>query len=147
MRIGQAPKDPDVLDIGPPTSEGLLRSHLLQYVVGAPVLQVNYSSTRLCPKVRRKTLIVQHGSRCIGNSSVLPLGNPVLLGVVWYNHLSSNAMLGTKVYELFGGILTPVIRPQDFDSLSRLVLHKSSELLESFEDLTLGLQEIDPSLP
>jgi hypothetical protein len=56
-------------------------------------------------------------------------------------------MLGTKVYELSGGILTPIIRPQDFDPLSRLVLHKSSELLEPFEDPTLGLQEIDPSIP
>jgi hypothetical protein len=90
---------------------------------------------------------VQHGSRCTGNSPVLPLGNPILLGVVWYGHMSSNAMLGTKVYELSGGIRTPVIRPQDFNPLSRLVLHKSSELLEPFEDLTLGLQEIDSSLP
>jgi hypothetical protein len=100
MRIGQAPKDPDVLDIEPPTSEGLLMSYLPQYPVGAPILQVNCSSTRLCPQVQRQTLIVQHGSRCTGDSPGLPLGNPVLLGVVWYSHLSSNAMLGTEVYKL-----------------------------------------------
>jgi hypothetical protein len=41
MRESQAPKDPDVLDNGPPTSEGLLMSHLPQYPVGAPILQVN----------------------------------------------------------------------------------------------------------
>jgi hypothetical protein len=103
-----------VLDIGPPTTEGLLRSHLPQYLVGAPILQVNCSSTHLCPKVQRQTLIVQHRSRYTGDSPVLPLGNPVLLGVVWYDHLSSNAMLGTEVYELFEGILTTVIQPQVF---------------------------------
>jgi hypothetical protein len=89
---------------------------------------------------------MQHGSRYTGNGPVLPLGNPVLLGVVCYGHLSSNAMLGTEVYKLSRGILSPVIRPQDFDPLSRLVLHKSFELLEPCEDLTLGLQELDPSL-
>jgi hypothetical protein len=115
--------------------------------MGAPVLQVNYSSTCLCPQVQRKTLIIQHRSRCTGNGPVLPLGNPVLLGVVGYDHLSLDAMLCTQVYKLSRGILSLVIRPQDFDPLSRLVLHKSSELLEPCEDLTLGLQEIDPSLP
>jgi hypothetical protein len=63
------------------------------------------------------------------------------------HHLSSNAILGTKVYKLSGGILSPIIRPQDFDPLSRLVLHESSKLLEPFEYLTLCLQEIDLNLP
>jgi hypothetical protein len=56
-------------------------------------------------------------------------------------------MVGTKVYKLSGGILSSIIRPQDLDLLSRLVLHKSFELLEPLEDLTLGLQEIDSGLP
>ena len=90
---------------------------------------------------------MQHGSCCTGNGPVLPLSNSILLGVVGYDHLYSNAMLGTKVYKLSGGILSPVIRPQDLDPLSKLALHKSSEILEQFEDLTLGLQEIDPGLP
>jgi hypothetical protein len=51
MRISQETKNRDVLDIGPPTSEGLHRSLLPQNLVGTPVLQVNYSSTRLSPKV------------------------------------------------------------------------------------------------
>jgi hypothetical protein len=38
MKESKTPKDPDVLDIGPPTSEGLLRRHLPQYPVGAPVM-------------------------------------------------------------------------------------------------------------
>jgi hypothetical protein len=147
MRESQAPKYADVLDIGPPISEGLLRSHLPQNPMGAPVLQVNCSSTCLCPQVQRQTLIMQHGSRCTGNGPVLPLGNLVLLRVVRYDHLSPDAILCTKVYKLSRGILSPVIRPQDFDPLSQLVLHKSSELLEPCEDLTLGLQEIYPSLP
>jgi hypothetical protein len=66
---------------------------------------------------------------------------------VGYGHLSSDPMLGTEVYELSGEILSSIIRPQDLDLLSKLVLHKSSELLEPIEDLTLGLQEIDPGLP
>jgi hypothetical protein len=49
---------------------------------------------------------------------------PVLLGVVRHIHLLSDLCLGTKVYRLCGGIL-----------------------LEPREDLTLGLQEIDPGLP
>jgi hypothetical protein len=147
MRESRAPKYPDVLDIGPPISEGFLRSHLPQNPMGDPVLQVNCSSTCLYPQIQRQTLIMQHRSHCTGNGLVLPLGNPVLLGVVRYSHLSPDAMLCTKVYKLSRGILSPIIRPQDFDPLSPLVLHKSSELLEPCEDLTLGLQEIDPSLP
>jgi hypothetical protein len=147
MRESRAPKYPDVLDIWPPISEGLLRSHLPQNPMGAPVLQINCSSICLCPQIQRQTLIMQHGSRCTGNGPVLPLGNPVLLGVVRYGHLSPNAMLCTEVYKLSRGILSPVIRLQDFDPLSRLVLHKSFELLEPCKDLTLGLREIDPSLP
>jgi hypothetical protein len=58
--------------------------------------------------------------------------------------MSPNALLSTEVYKLSRGILSPVIRLQDFDLLSRLVLHKSSKLLEPCEDLTLGLQEIGP---
>jgi hypothetical protein len=100
MRESQAPKYPDVLDIGPPISEGLLRSHLPQNPMGAPVLQVNCSSTCLCPQVQRQTLIMQHGSHSAGNGPVLPLGNPVLLGVVRYGHMSPDAMLCTEVYKL-----------------------------------------------
>ena len=90
---------------------------------------------------------MQHGSSCPNNGPVLPLGNPILLGVVRNYELSLNAMLSTEVLELIGGILTPVVGPQDLDLFSCLVLHKSFELLAPVEDLTLGLQEIDPGLP
>ena len=56
-------------------------------------------------------------------------------------------MLSTEVLELIGGILTPIVRPQDFDLFPSLVLHKSFELLEPVEDFSLGLQEIDLGLP
>jgi hypothetical protein len=49
MRISQATKNPDVLDIEPPTSEGLLKSHLPKNPTGAHVLQIKSNSTRLCP--------------------------------------------------------------------------------------------------
>ena len=58
-----------------------------------------------------------------------------------------NAMLSAEVLKLIGGILTPIVGPQDLDLLPYLVLHKSFELLEPIENLTLGLQEIDPGLP
>jgi hypothetical protein len=147
MRESRTSKDPNMLDIGPPISEGLLSSYLPQNPMGAPVLQINCSSTCLCPQIQRKTLIMQHGSRYTINSPVLPLENPILLGVVRYGHLSHDSMLCIEVYKLSREILSLVIRPQDFDPLSRLVLHKSFELLEPCEDLTLCLQEIDPSLP
>ena len=44
------------------------------------------------------------------------------------------------------GILTPIVGPQDLDLIPCLVLHKSFELLEPVEDLTLGLQEVDLGL-
>lgn len=56
-------------------------------------------------------------------------------------------MLSTEVLELIGGILIPVVGPQDLDLFPYLVLHKSFELLDLVEDLTLGLQEIDLGLP
>jgi hypothetical protein len=90
---------------------------------------------------------VQHGSRCTGDSPVLSLGNPILLGVVGYGHMSFDPMLGTEVYKLSGGILSSIIRPQDLDLLFELVLHKRYELLELLEDLTLGLQKIDLGIP
>ena len=90
---------------------------------------------------------MQHRSCCTNNSHVLPLCNPILLRVVRNGQLPPDTLLGTKVYKLCGGILTSIVRPQDLDLSSCLVLHKSFELLEPLEDLTLGLQEIDPGLP
>ena len=90
---------------------------------------------------------MQHSSSCSNNGPVLPLNNPILLGVVRNCKLSANAMLITEFHELIGGIITPIVGPQDLDLLPCLVLHKSFELLEPIEDLTLGLQEKDLGLP
>ena len=90
---------------------------------------------------------MQHGSSCPNDGPVLPLSNSILLGVVRNCELSLNAMLSTKVLELIGGILAPIVRPQDLDLLPCMVLHKSFELLEPVEDLTLGFQEVDAGLP
>jgi hypothetical protein len=51
VRISQATKNLDVLDIKPPISEGLLEIHLPQNLMGALILQVNFNNTRLIPKV------------------------------------------------------------------------------------------------
>ena len=90
---------------------------------------------------------MQHRSSCSDNSPVLPLCNPILLGVVRNSKLSMYLVLSTEVLKLMTGILTAIIRPQDLDLLPHLVLQKSFELLEPAEDLVLGLQEVDPSLP
>ena len=82
---------------------------------------------------------MQHSPSCSDNSPVLPLNHPILLGVVRNSKLSVNAMLSAEVLELIGGILTPIVKPQDLDLLPCLVLHKSFELLEPVEDLTLAL--------
>jgi hypothetical protein len=55
--------------------------------------------------------------------------------------------MGIQGYKLTGEIMTFIISLQYLDPLSYQVLHKSFELLEPLEDLTLGLQEIDLGLP
>jgi hypothetical protein len=80
------------------------------------------------------------------NGPVLPLCNPILMGVIRNNQLSLDTLLGTKVCKLRGGILTPIVRSQDLHLSSWLVLHKSLKFLEPLEDLTLGLYEIYPGL-
>ena len=85
---------------------------------------------------------MQHSPSFPNNGPVLPLSNPILLGVVRNCKLSPNAMLSTEVLELVGGIFTPVVGPQDLDLFPCLVLHKSFELLEPVKDLSLGIQEI-----
>ena len=90
---------------------------------------------------------MQHCSSCSNNGPILPLNNPILLGVVRNNKLSVCPVLRTKVLKLMAGTLTTIIRPQDLDLLPCLVLLKSFELLEPVEDLILGLQEVDPGLP
>jgi len=87
---------------------------------------------------------MQHRSCCTNNSPVLPLSNPILLGLLRNGQLSPDTLLGAKVSKLSGGILTLIVRPQYLDLSPCLVLYKSLELLEPFEDLTLGFQEIDP---
>jgi hypothetical protein len=67
--------------------------------------------------------------------------------VVRNSELSHDALSCTKVHELLGGILTPIICPQNSDFPPSLVLHKSFELLELIEDLSFGLHEENPRLP
>ena len=90
---------------------------------------------------------MQHSSSCSNDGPVLPLSNPILLGVVRNSELPVNPMLSAEFLKLMVGILTPIIRPQDLDLLPLLVLRKSFELLEPVEDLILGLQEVDSGLP
>ena len=90
---------------------------------------------------------MQHRSSCSNYGPVLPLSNPVPLGVVRNSKLSVYLVLSTEVLKLMAGILTAIVRPQGLDLLPRLVLHKSLKLLEPAEDLILGLQEVDPGLP
>ena len=89
---------------------------------------------------------MQHRSCCTNNSPILPLSNPILLGVVRNGQLSLDTLLDAEVSKLCGGILTLIVRHQDLDLSPCLVLHKGLKLLEPLEDLTLGLKEIDPSL-
>ena len=92
---------------------------------------------------------MDHSSSCAYDGSILPLSNPVLLGVVSNSHLSPNALSRIEVIECIGGILPSVIRPQTPNLLPRLVLHKSFELLEPLQDLLrfLALQEVGLGLP
>ena len=93
---------------------------------------------------------MQHRPSYSDDSPVLPLSNPVLLGVVRNGQLSVYPMLNAEVLKLMAGVLTAIVRAQGLDRLDllpRLVLHKSLKLLEPAEDLILGLQEVDPSLP
>ena len=82
---------------------------------------------------------MQHHPSCSDDSPVLPLSNPVLLGVVRNSQLSVYPMLNAEVLKLMADILTAIVRPQGLDLLPRLVLHKSFELLEPTEDPILGL--------
>ena len=90
---------------------------------------------------------MKHGFGNPNNGPVLPLHNPVLLGVVRNCELPPDACLCTIINKLTKGILPSIIQPKDLDLPTCLGLHKSFELLKPFEDLTLGLQEIDLGLP
>ena len=68
---------------------------------------------------------MQHRSSCSDYGPVLPLSNPILLGVVRKCELSPNAMLSIEVLELVGGILTLVVGPQDLDLFPCLVPQKA----------------------
>ena len=90
---------------------------------------------------------MKHGFGSPYDGSVLPLRKPILLGVVRNCELPPNAYLSTKINKLTKGILPSIVRPKDLDLPTCLGLHKSFELLKPLEDLTLGLQEINPGLP
>ena len=90
---------------------------------------------------------MKHGFGSPNDGFVLPLRNPILLGVVRNYELPHNACLRTVINKLTKGILPSIVRPEDLDLLTCLGLHKSFELLKPLEDLTLGLQEINPGLP
>jgi hypothetical protein len=90
---------------------------------------------------------MQHGSRNPNYGPVLPLNNPILLRVVRNDQLSPDALSCIEVIKLIGGILTPIICPQNSDFPPSLVLHKSFELLELNEDLPFGLPEENPRFP
>jgi hypothetical protein len=74
-------------------------------------------------------------------ANLLPLCKPILLWVVRNIQLSPDCLSCIEVHELIGGILTPIVRPQNTDFLPCLVLHKSFKLLEPTEDLSFGLHE------
>ena len=90
---------------------------------------------------------MKHGFGSACNGSVLPLCNPILLGLVTNYELPPNACLSTKINKLTKGILPSIVQLEDLDLPTCLGLHKSFELLKSLEDLTLGLQEINPGPP
>ena len=127
--------------------ESLLRSHVPQGTMRTPVLQVNSCVAGLCPQEQWQPLIMYHGFGSLYDGSVLPLRNPVLLGVVRNSELPPNACLRTIVNKLSKGVLSSIVRPQGLDLPTCLCLHKSSKLLKPLEDLTLGLQEINPGPP
>ena len=90
---------------------------------------------------------MKHGFGNPNDGYVLPLHNPVLLRVVRNCELPPDACLHTIINKLTKGILPSIVRPEDLDLLTCLGLHKSFELLKPLEDLTLGLQEINPGPP
>jgi len=87
---------------------------------------------------------MKHGFGIPYNGSILPLYSPIILGVVRNYELPPNACLKTKINNK--DILPSIVRPEDLDLPTCLGLHKSFELLKLLEDLTIGLQEINPGL-
>jgi len=90
---------------------------------------------------------MHHRSRYTNNGLVLTLSKPILMGVVRNDQLHPYTLRGVESYRLCGGILTPIVRPQDLDISPCLVLHKRLKLLEPIEYLSLGLQDVYPDLP
>ena len=90
---------------------------------------------------------MKHGFRNPNDGSVLPLRNPILLGVVRNCELLPDACLRTIINKLTKGILPSIVQSKDLDISTCLGLHKSFELLKLLEDLTLGLQEINSGPP
>ena len=90
---------------------------------------------------------MKHGFGSPYNVSFLPLHNHILMGVLKYCELPPNACLSTKINKLTKGILPSIVRPEELDLPTCLGLHKSFEHLKPLENLTLGLQEINPGLP
>jgi hypothetical protein len=107
----------------------------------APVLEINCSITYIDPNKKLQPLIMQHGSCSPNYGPVLPLNNPFLMSFVRKNKLSPDALSYTEVNNLLGGILTPIVFPQNTEFPPSLVLHKRFEILEPIEDMSFGLHE------
>jgi hypothetical protein len=64
---------------------------------------------------------MSHGLNSPYDGSILSLCKPIPLLVVWNNQLSLDSRLLAETFELLGGIVTPIVRSQDFDLLLSLV--------------------------
>jgi hypothetical protein len=78
---------------------------------------------------------------------VLSLCNPILLRIVQDSQLPLGPCLLAKILEVIGGVLSPIIRPQDLGPLPYLVLYLGLELPKSIKDLILGLNKEDTGFP
>jgi hypothetical protein len=64
---------------------------------------------------------MNHGLRNPYDGSILLLYNPILLRVVWNSQLPLDSYLLAETLELLGGILSTIVRSQDFDLLPCMV--------------------------
>ena len=104
------------------------------------------SSEGLTPEGHGKARLVQHGSEALSKDLIGTLNNTILLWAVADSVLVLNATLGGEIEHGIAHVFTSLVISQHLQFVLSLVLSIHLELLESVENIRIGLNGQDKAI-
>ena len=119
----------------------LERIHTIKLRIRHPILYVGCTIYSFSPKLWWQSIRLQHTSRHLLETSILPLSHTILMRCVRNRVLHLDACIFTIINELRLDIFTIIIRSKDLEFPPRLVLNQGLETFKWSKTLDLSLRK------